>query len=95
MAREFTQKKGIDFNEVFSPVVKHCSIRILMVVVTQFDMELQQLNVKTAFLHGDLEEPIFMTQSKGFVLSGNEEKVYLMKRSLYGLKQSSRLASQV
>lgn len=90
VAKGFTQKEGIDFNEVFSPVVKHTSIRILLSMVNQFDMELQQLDVKTAFLNGDLEETIFMAQPECFELPETRDKVYLLKRSLYGLKQSPR-----
>ena len=56
VARGFTQQEGVDFNEVFAPVVKHTSIRILLAVVNKFNWELQQLDVKTAFLNGDLEE---------------------------------------
>lgn len=90
VARGFTQREGIDFNEVLSLVVKHTSIRVLLALVAQNDMELQQLDVKTAFLHGDLEETIHMYQPEGFVESGNEGKVCLLKKSLYGLKQSPR-----
>ena len=52
--------EGVDFNEVFYPVVKHTSIRVLLAMVAWFDLELEQLYVKTAFLHGELEEQIFM-----------------------------------
>ena len=62
VAKGFSQKEGIDYNEIFSPVVKHSSIRVLLALVAQFDLELQQLDVKTAFLHGDLEETIYIYQ---------------------------------
>ena len=52
MAKGYAQKEGIDYNEIFLPVVKHSSIRILLALVAQFDLELVQLDVKTAFLHG-------------------------------------------
>ena len=58
----FEQREGIDFNEVFSPVVRHTSIRVMLAIVALFDLELEQLDVKTAFLHGDLDEEIYMTQ---------------------------------
>lgn len=88
VAKGFTQIEGIDYNEIFSLVVKHCSIRILMAIVNQFDLELEQMDVKTAFLHGDLEETIYMQQPEGF--SKDKSKVCLLKKSLYGLKQSQR-----
>ena len=90
VAKGFTQRKGIDFNEVFSPVVKHSSIRVLLALVSLLDLELEQLDVKTAFLHGDLEETIYMQQPDGFVVPGKEDHVCLLKKSLYGLKQSPR-----
>lgn len=90
VAKGFTQKEGIDYNEIFSPVVKHSSIRILLAIVVQKNWELHQLNVKTAFLHGKLEETIYIEQPEGFIRPGDEGKVCLLKKSLYGLKQSSR-----
>ncbi|KAH9723409.1 Integrase catalytic domain-containing protein [Citrus sinensis] len=90
VARGFTQNEGIDFNEIFSLVVKHSSIRILLAMVALFDLELGQMDVKTAFLHGNLEEKILMSQPEGFKEQGHEEHVCLLKRSLYGLKQSPR-----
>ncbi|CAL8989938.1 unnamed protein product, partial [Prunus brigantina] len=90
VAKGYAQKEGIDYNEVFSPVVKHSSIRILLALVAQFDLELAQLDVKTAFLHGDLEEEIYMSQPEGFKVAGKENWVCKLQKSLYGLKQSPR-----
>ena len=56
VVRGCNQKEGIDVNKVFSPVVHHTSIRVLVAFITLFDLELEQLDVKTAFLHGELEE---------------------------------------
>ena len=89
VAKGYAQREGIDYNEVFSPVVKHSSIRILLGLVAQYDLELVQLDVKTAFLHGDLEEEIFMQQPSGFKESG-DGRACKLKKSLYGLKQSPR-----
>ncbi|KAG7533289.1 Integrase catalytic core [Arabidopsis thaliana x Arabidopsis arenosa] len=90
VAKGFTQVEGIDYNEIFSPVVKHVSIRIMLSVVVNFDLELEQLDVKTAFLHGTLDEVIYMNQPEGFIEKGREDEVCLLKKSLYGLKQSPR-----
>lgn len=90
VAKRFTQNEGIDFNEIFSPVVKHRSIRILLSLVAEFDYELEQIDVKTTFLYGKLEEKIYMQQPEDFEVKGKEDQVCLLKRSLYGLKQSPR-----
>ena len=67
VAKGFSQKAGIDFHEIFSPVVKLVSIIILLALVASYDLELEQLDVKTTFLHGDLDEEIFIKQPEGFV----------------------------
>jgi len=90
VAKGYSQKEGVDYNEIFSPVVKHTSIRVILAMVAMHDMELEQLDVKTAFLHGDLDEQIYMQQPEGFKEPGKEEYVCLLKKSLYGLKQSPR-----
>ena len=59
-------------------------------MVTKFDLELEQLDVKTTFLHGELEETIYMSQLEGFAIPGKGDHVCLLKKSLYGLKQSPR-----
>lgn len=82
--------EGVDYNEVFSPVVKHSFIRILLAIAAYFDLELDQMNVKTAFLHEILDEEIHMSQPEGFIEEGAKNKVYLLKKSLYDLKQSPR-----
>ena len=90
MAKGFTQKEGVDYNEIYSPVVRHSSIRGLLSMVVKFGMALEQLDVKTAFLHGNLEEQIYMSHPEGYVNKGSEKMVCLLKKSLYGLKQSPR-----
>nr|GEW09586.1 retrotransposon protein, putative, Ty1-copia subclass [Tanacetum cinerariifolium] len=87
VARGFTQRPGIDYNKVFSLVVRHTSIRVILALTVCKDYELEQLDVKMAFLHRNLEEIIYMKQPLGYE-QGN--KVYLLKKSLYSLKQSPR-----
>lgn len=94
VAKGYSQKEGIDYQEIFSPVVKLVSIRFVLSAVVHFDMELQQMDVKTAFLHGFLEETIYMEQPEGYEDKEHPEKVCLLKRSLYGLKQSPRQWNQ-
>ena len=74
---------------MFSPVVKHSSIRTFFSIVAMHDFELEQLDVKTAFLHGEFEE-IYMDQPERFIVPGKENYVCKLKKSLYGLKQSPR-----
>lgn len=90
VAKGYSQKEGVDYQEIFAPVVKHVSIRFILSAVTHFDMELQQMDVKTAFLHGNLDEFIVMEQPEGFVDKRYPDRVCRLKRSLYGLKQIPR-----
>ena len=90
VVKGFSQKKGIDFDEIFSPVVKMSSIRVILGLVASLNLELEQLDVKTAFLHGELEEEIYMEQPEGFKIKGKEDMVCRLKKSLYGLKQAPR-----
>ncbi|KAL4361336.1 hypothetical protein GQ457_04G018620 [Hibiscus cannabinus] len=86
----FRQIHGVDYDETFSPVAMFKSIRILLAVAAFHDYEIWQMDVKTAFLNGKLEEDVYMTQPKGFVTLENAGKVCKLQRSIYGLKQASR-----
>ena len=90
VVKGFAQKEGIDFNEIFSPVVKMSSIRVVLGLIAALNLECEQLDVKTAFLHGELEEEIYMEQPEGFQVKGKENLVCRLKKSLYGLKQAPR-----
>ena len=90
IAKGFAQKEGIDYNKVLFLVVKHASIHILLALVGEYELKLAQLDVKTAFLHGDLKDEIYMTQPCGFKVAGKENHVYRLIKSLYRLKQSPR-----
>ena len=90
VAKGYTQLQGIDYEETFSPVAKFTSIRLIRAIFANLDLELHQMDVKTAFLNGELDEEIYMEQPVGFVLDGQEDKVCRLLKSVYGLKQSSR-----
>ncbi|KAL3613382.1 hypothetical protein CASFOL_042795 [Castilleja foliolosa] len=90
VAKGFTQKEGIDFTETFSPVSSKDSLRIMMALVAHFDLELHQMDVKTAFLNGDIDETIYMVQPENFVFGDSKQMVCKLKKSIYGLKQASR-----
>ncbi|GJT74862.1 putative RNA-directed DNA polymerase [Tanacetum coccineum] len=90
VVKGFSQKKGIDFDEIFSPVVKMGSIRVVLGLAASLDLEVEQMDVKTAFLHGDLDKEIYMEQPEGFQVKGKEDYVCRLQKSLYGLKQAPR-----
>ena len=90
VAKGFTQKDGVDYKETFSLVSKKDSLRIIMALVAHYDLELHQMDVKTAFLNGNLEEEVYMDQPMGFIEKGKERMVCKLKKSIYGLKQASR-----
>ena len=90
VAKGFTQKEGIDYHETFSPVSSKDSFRIIMALVAHFDLELHQMDVKTAFLNGNLGEEVYMQQPEGFQMKGKEQMVCKLNKSIYGLKQASR-----
>ena len=89
VAKGYTQTYGVDYQETFAPMEKTNTTRILLSLVLNFDWELQQYDVKNAFLHGELEEEIYMSIPPGF--SGSDgNKVCRLKTTLHGLKQSPR-----
>ncbi|GJZ81343.1 putative RNA-directed DNA polymerase [Tanacetum coccineum] len=90
VVKGFSQKRGIDFDEIFSPVVKMGSIRVVLSLAASLDLEVEQMDVKTAFLHGDLDKEIYMEQPEGFQVKGKEGYVCRLQKSLYGLKQAPR-----
>ncbi|KAK1615224.1 hypothetical protein QYE76_020741 [Lolium multiflorum] len=93
VAKGFRQIQGVDYDETFSPVAKLKSVRILLAIAAFFDYEIWQMDVKTAFLNGDIEEELYMVQPKGFVDPKNADMVCKLQRSIYGLKQASRVGT--
>lgn len=90
VVKDFGQRKGIDFDEIFSLVVKMSSIRMVLALAASLDLEVEQMDVKTVFVHGDLDEDIYMEELEGFVVNGKENHVCKLRKSLYGLKQDLR-----
>ncbi|KAK4407669.1 Retrovirus-related Pol polyprotein from transposon TNT 1-94 [Sesamum angolense] len=90
VAKGFKQKEGLDFFDTYSPVTRITSIRVLIVIDALYDLKIHQMDVKTAFLNGELDEEIYMEQLEGFVVPGQEKKVCRLVKSLYGLKQAPK-----
>ncbi|KAD5318290.1 hypothetical protein E3N88_18236 [Mikania micrantha] len=90
VVKGFSQRKGIDFDEIFSPVVKMSSIWVIIGLTASLDLEVEQMDDKTSFLHGDLDKEIYMEQPEGFQVKGKEDYVCKLQKSLYGLKQAPR-----
>lgn len=88
VAKGFTQRKGIDYNQTFAPVVRFESLRMLLALAAHDRMDMTQFDVKTAFLNGTIEEEIYMSQPEGF--EDGTGRVWRLKKGLYGLKQSPR-----
>jgi hypothetical protein len=94
VARGSTQTYEVDYNETFALVVKFTFICCILALAALEDMDIHQMDVKTTFLNGELEEEIYMEQPQGFVRQGNEHLVCKLHKSLYGLKQSPRAWNQ-
>lgn len=90
VARGFTQRKGLNYNETFAPVVRHSTLRLLLALAVENNLKIDQMDVVTAFLNGNLKEKVYMRQPKGFEEQGKEGYVCLLKKALYGLKQAPR-----
>lgn len=90
VAQGYTQAEGIDYSEVFSPVVRSTTIRSLLALSSAKNWEVHQMDVKSAFLQGNLEEEVYMRQPDGYVSKECPNHVCKLKKSIYGLKQSAR-----
>ena len=94
VARGFSQVPGIDFQDTFSPTLKICGFRMLVALATQHDLELHHLDVQTTFLHGDLDEELYLQQPQLFEDQSHPTHVCRLRKSIYGLKQSPCMVSQ-
>ncbi|KAK9102913.1 hypothetical protein Sjap_020167 [Stephania japonica] len=90
VAKGFKQVPGIDFDEVYSPVVKAATIRVILSLAVQFGWSLRQLDINNAFLNGSLSEEVFTNQPQGFVNSVHPDYVCRLHKALYGLRQAPR-----
>nr|GFA72174.1 zinc finger, CCHC-type [Tanacetum cinerariifolium] len=86
----FRQKEGIDYFDTYAPVARITTIRLLLALAVIYNLVIHQMDVKTAFLNGDLDEEVNMKQPEEFVMPGNEHKVCKLVKSLYGLKQAPK-----
>ena len=90
MVKGYTQKEGEDFFDTYSHVARLTTIRVLLSLVSPHGLLVHQMDVKTAFLNGELDEEIYMEQPDGFVMDGREGRVCKLLKSLYGLKQAPK-----
>jgi hypothetical protein len=90
VAKGFTQKEGEDFFDTYSPITRLTTIRVLVALAASHGLLIHQMDVKTTFLNGELDEEIYMQQPDGFVAPVQENKVCSLQKSLYGLKQAPK-----
>jgi hypothetical protein len=86
VAKGYTQKEGEDFFDTYSPIARLITIHVLLSLAASHGLLIHQMEVKTIFLNGELEEEIYVTQPDEFVIKGQEDKVCKLLKSLYGLK---------
>lgn len=94
VAKGYVQRQGIDYDEVFAPVARLDTIRLILAMAAQRRWQVHHLDVKSAFLNGDLKEEVYVAQPPGFINKNQEHKVYRLKKALYGLKQAPRTWNQ-
>ena len=86
----YRQREDLDYFDTYSPVTRINSIRMIIAITTLRNLEIHQMDVKTTFLNGDLDEEIYMEQLEGFIAPGQEKKVCKLVKLLYGLKQAQK-----
>jgi hypothetical protein len=88
VVKGYAQRHGIDYDEVFAPVARLDSMRLLIALATHEGWEVHHMNVKFAFFNGDLQEEVYIEQPAGFIVASKEHKVLKLKKALYGLHQT-------
>lgn len=90
VGKGYVQKQDIDFEEVFAPVARLDTVRLLMAYAANNGWKIHRLDVKSAFLHGDFEEEVYVSQPEGYAVKGKEQHVLKLSKALYGLRQAPR-----
>jgi hypothetical protein len=90
VAKGYVQQQGVDFEEVFTSVAQMESVRLLLALAAQEGWAVHHMDVKSAFLNGELQEEVFVKQPEGFIIEGHEHKVLRLAKALYGLRQTPR-----
>ena len=88
MARGFLQVEGVDYEETFASVARYTSIRTIILIAAEMGWKIHQMDVKTTFLNGFIQEEVYIEQPQGFEVRGKESHVCRLKKALYGLKQA-------
>lgn len=90
VAKGYVQEHGIDFDEIYAPVTRLETVRLLLALAAKNEWEVHHLDVKTAFLNGEISEDVYVVQPEGFAKKGKENLVYKLLKALYGLRQAPR-----
>ena len=90
IAKGYVQRASVDFDEVFSPIARMESVRLMLALAAHQGWEVHHMDVKSMFLNGELKEEVYIAQPPGFVFNGAEHKVLRLHKALYGLKQTPR-----
>lgn len=88
MARGYSQQYGVDYKEVFSPIARLETVRLVLALAAHAGWPVFHFDVQSAFLNGDIQEEVFVMQPEGHTVEGSEELVYRLRKALYGLKQA-------
>jgi hypothetical protein len=90
VAKGYIQRQGIDFDEVFAPVARMEFVRVMIILAAHLSWSVHHMDVKSAFLNGNLGEEVYVSQAPEFIVKGQEQKVYKLHKTLYGLRQAPR-----